>query len=173
MPPRPFRVRRATLVDAAEIAAIYNEGIDEGGATLNTEHASAKERRGRIKRGGYRHPFFVVTDRSSNRVVGWASISEYSPRACYAGIGEVSVYVRKGYRQRGLGRALLQTLIAESRPLGYWKLMGRMFVSNAASRRAFTALGFREVGVLEKHGKLGRDWIDVVEVERLIAENVV
>ncbi|MDG6990760.1 MAG: N-acetyltransferase [Nitrososphaerota archaeon] len=169
----PFTIRKATLQDAPAIAAIYNEGMEERVATFNTEHVTENERRNRIEKGGDRHPVFVAVANPSGEVAGWASISEYNPRPCYAGIGEISVYVKKERRGRGLGKSLLQTLIAEAEPRGYWKLMGRIFVFNQVSRNLCMELGFREIGVHEKHGKLDGRWIDVVEVERLIPQNII
>jgi phosphinothricin acetyltransferase len=170
---RSFSIRKALPDDALAIAAIYNDGIDERVATFNTDHVTSEERKNRIKKGGSKHPVLVAVSNPSSEAVGWASISEYSPRSCYAGIGEVSIYVKKEYRGRGVGKSLLQVLIAEAAVKGYWKLIGRIFAFNRASRHLFRAVGFREVGVLEKHGKLDGRWIDIVEVERLIPENIV
>jgi phosphinothricin acetyltransferase len=173
MPKSDFSIRRALLEDAQFIAAIYNEGIDERVATFNTEHVTAEERRNRIERGGEKHPVFVAVSIPTGEIAGWASISEYSLRSCYTGIGEVSVYVKMEQRGGGLGTALMKILVAEAIPRGYWKLVGRVFVFNHASRNLCRKLGFREIGVLEKHSKLDGKWIDVVEVERLLPENII
>jgi phosphinothricin acetyltransferase len=168
-----FEIRKAKAHDATAISAIYNQGIDERSATFNTEHVTAKEIREKIMNSGDKHPTFVATLADSNHiVVGWASISPYSTRACYAGIGEASIYVQKEHRKQGIGKALLQSLINAAVQQGYWKLMGRIFVSNQTSRTLCRELGFKEVGIHEKHGKLNGKWIDVVEVERLIPQNI-
>jgi len=167
-----FKIRRAKAEDATDVATIYNQGIDERLATFNTEHVTAEEISEKIAKGEDKHPVIVATLTDSNRVVGWASISPYSTRACYTGIGEVSIYVLKEYREQGIGKALLQSLIDMATQQGYWKLMGRIFVFNQASRTLCKKLGFREVGVHEKHGKLDGIWLDVVEVERLIPKNI-
>jgi len=167
-----FEIRRANAEDAPDVANIYNHGIDERLATFNTEYATAEEIRVKIAKGGDKHPVFVATLTDSKLVVGWASISPYSTRACYAGIGEVSIYVKKEHRGQGIGKALLQSLIDAATQQGYWKLMGRIFVFNQASRTLCKELGFREVGTHEKHGKLDGKWLDVVEVEKLIPKNI-
>lgn len=164
-------VRRAVPDDGQFVAEIYNQGLDERTATFNTEHVSGEECRTRIERGGDKHPVFVAVSETS-QTVGWGSISEYSPRSCYAGIGEISIYVRKDFRRQGIGSSLMQAMVDEAGRQGYWKLMGRIFVPNKTSRALCAKLGFREVGVHEKHGKLDGRWIDVVEVERLIPENI-
>lgn len=89
----------------------------------------------------------------------------YRSRACYAGIVEFSVYVRRG---KGAGRLALSRLIEECEAGGFWKLVSLVFVENAASRALLQRLGFREVGVYEKHGQLDGVWHDVVIVEYLL-----
>jgi len=161
-------VRLARASDAAAVAAIYNQGIEERAATFETEPRTAEEMARRIAEDE-RHPVLVAE--SDGRVLGWASIGSYRPRACYAGVGEFSVYVHRAARSRGVGRALVAGLISQAETRGYWKLVSRIFPSNAGSRALCRALGFREVGVYEKHGRLDGHWHDVVIVERLIPAN--
>jgi phosphinothricin acetyltransferase len=115
------------------------------------------------------HPIVVVE--SQGAVVAFASTSSYLPRDCYAGIAEFSVYVDRAARGRGAGRLAMDALIAAAREAGYWKLTSRVFVENIASRSLLAKVGFREVGVHEKHARLDGVWRDVVIVERLIPEN--
>jgi phosphinothricin acetyltransferase len=169
-----FEIRQAEVKDAADVGSIYNQGIDERTATFNTEHVTEKDMREKIKKGDDgKHPVYVATLKDSGEVVGWISVSEYSPRKCYSGIGEVSLYIKKGYRGQGIGKALFKFLIEAAKHQGYWKLMGRIFLTNQASRRLCKDLGFKEIGIHEKHGKLDGRWLDVVEVERLIPENII
>jgi phosphinothricin acetyltransferase len=63
----------------------------------------------------------------------------------------------------------MQMLIDEAKGAGFWKLVSRVFVENAASRALLRGLGFREVGVYERHAQLDGAWRDVVIVERLLA----
>jgi L-amino acid N-acyltransferase YncA len=101
-------------------------------------------------------------------VVAFAATSTYRPRACYAGIAEASVYVSRHFRRRGAGRIALEALMQAAKEAGFWKLLSRIFPENLASRGLVRQLGFREVGVYEKHGQLDGEWRDVVIVERLI-----
>ena len=96
-----FGIRRATVEDSEELAEIYNAGIDERVATFNTEHVTAEDRSKKIREGGDKHPVFVA-ELEGGRIAGWGSISSYSARACYAGIGEVSIYVRSDCRGQGM-----------------------------------------------------------------------
>ena len=166
----PVRVRRAQRRDAAAIAEIYNQGIIERVATFEDEPRTVEAMIRWVNEHGQRFPALVGV--VGDAVVGWASVSEYRPRPCYAGIGEFSVYVHRDWRGTGVGRVLLGALIDEAERQGYWKLLSRIFTFNTASRSLCKALGFREVGVYEKHGKLDGQWLDVVIVERLIPSNL-
>lgn len=174
--PRPdLEVRRAVPRDAGAIASIYNRAIQERVATFETGLRDEAAVRGWMEGDDGRHPVLVAVARGgggSQGILGWASIVSYSPRACYSGVGDFSVYVREGERGRGVGQKLLVSLLDEARKLGYWKLLSRIFPQNAASRRLVARCGFREVGVFEKHGKLDGRWLDTVIVERLIPENL-
>lgn len=163
-------VRRARPEDAAAIAEIYTQGILERIATFESEPRTPEMMLAWLAEHDERHPVLVVE--RDGRVLGWASISSYRPRACYAGVGEFSIYLHRDARGQGIGKVLLGALIDEARRLGYWKLLSRVFPFNTASRRLCAALGFREVGVYEKHAKLDGRWLDVVIVERLIPENL-
>jgi len=155
--------RPARPADADSIARIYNEGIEDRAATFETRLRSGDDVRAWFD--GV-HPIVVVED--SDRVVAFAATSSYRPRACYAGIAEASVYVSREHRRRSAGRMALQALIVAAQEAGFWKLLSRIFPENIASRGLVRQLGFREVGVYEKHGQLDGEWRDVVIVERLI-----
>ena len=169
-PVRPApTVRPARPADAEAAAGIHNQGIAERGATFETEPRTAAHLANRIREDPRRLPVLVAEE--AGGIVGWASIGRYRDRACYAGVGEFSVYVHRDARGRGVGRLLLARLIEEARDRGYWKLVSRVFPFNTASLALCRALGFREVGTYERHGRLDGRWLDVVIVERLIPEN--
>ncbi len=155
--------RLATPQDAPFLAAIYNEGIEDRVATFETRPRTGDDVRGWFDG---RHPIVVVEH--DGRIVAFASTSTYRPRDCYAGIAEVSVYVARDFRRRGAGRVALEALIDQATAQGFWKLVSRVFPENGASRALIRSLGFREVGVYEKHGMLDGAWRDVVIVERLL-----
>jgi len=155
--------RPATKADAARIAAIYNEGIEDRVATFETRLRAPADIE---KWFDGAHPIVVAEE--GGRVVGFASTSSYRPRDCYAQNAEFSVYVARSHRGRGVGKQALEALIEASRAAGIHKLISRIFPENMASRAACRAAGFREVGVYERHGKLDGVWRDCVIVERLV-----
>ena len=161
--------RAATIGDALAIADIYNQGIAERGATFETRPRTTHEIADKLRDVG-RYPTLVAEE--EGRVVGWAALSGYRPRDCYAGIAEFSIYLDRDARGHGVGQRLLDALVGAARDLGYWKLVSRVFPFNAASRAVCRRCGFREVGICEKHGRLDGVWTDVIIVERLIPENL-
>jgi phosphinothricin acetyltransferase len=162
-----MQIRPATLADSAAIADIYNQGIEDRTATFETRLRTAEDIAAWFD--GI-HPI-IVAERDG-QVIAFAATSTYRPRDCYRGIAEVSVYVSRNSRRRGVGRMVLQALFTACEKAGFWKLVSRVFLDNAASRHLIRLLGFREVGVYEKHGQLDGVWRDVVIVERLIHSNI-
>ena len=162
-------IRQATAADAPAIARIYNQGIEDRGATFETRPRTPADIVAWLEEAK-RLPLLVAEDEGI--VVGWAGLSAYRSRACYAGIGEFSIYLERTMRGRGVGRMLLSSLIDAARDRGYWKLVSRVFPFNTGSRSLCRSCGFRKVGVYEKHGRLDGKWLDVVIVERLIPENL-
>jgi len=146
--------------DWKRVASIYQEGIATGHATFETEPppretwdaAHLKEAR--------------LVARDDDAVLGWAALSGVSSRCVYAGVAEVSVYVAAAARGRGVGRALLEALIAESERRGIWSLQAGVFPENRASLELHLKCGFREVGRRERLGRLGGVWRDVILLER-------
>jgi L-amino acid N-acyltransferase YncA len=112
----------------------------------------------------------VVVVEHAGDVVAWASAPPYRPRAAYAGVREFSVYVARARRSAGYGRTALQALLEACAAAGHWKVVGRIFPENKASLALCRALGFREVGVYRRHGRLDGEWRDCVIVELLIGE---
>jgi L-amino acid N-acyltransferase YncA len=165
--PAAVAVRRASPADAEQIAAIYNEGIAGRASTFETELQTPADIAGWF--GPRRLPVLVAQARAGG-IVGWAQIAPYSSRPCYAGVGEASVYVTERSRGRGIGTALAAGLAREADRAGFYKLLGKLFPENAASRRLVARLGFREVGLHLRHGRLNGEWRDVLLVELLLGE---
>ncbi len=130
----PLLSRPATPGDAAAIARIYNEGLEDRVATFETRPRSDADVRAWFDG---RHPIVVVEDERG--IVAFASTSPYRPRDCYAGIAEFSVYVARHARGRGAGRVAMEALIAAAAKAGLWKLVSRVFPENEASRRLLMA----------------------------------
>jgi len=159
----------ATLADAAPIAEIYNQGIADRIATFETEPRSATDIAGWFT-GEH---LVMVAETGETGPVAFAASFPYSSRPCYRGIGEFSVYVRRNHRGHGAGRAVMAALIEAAAARGMHKLTSRVFPENAASRALLKGLGFEEIGIHRRHGRLDGGWRDCVIVERLLNEGAI
>src|SRR5689334_13575055 len=145
-----------TPADWPQVREIYLEGIATGNATFQTE-APPWEQWDKAHR-----PDCRLVARIDGHVVGWTALSPTSSRAVYAGVVEESVYIAASVRGKGIGKALLQAVIAESEKAGIWTIQTGIFPENTASITLHKACGFREVGIREKIGCMNGVWRDVV-----------
>lgn len=162
----PVTVRPATAADVPVITRVYNEGIADRLATLETEPRDEAERAAWLAGRGERHPVLVAE--RDGKVVGWGSLNLFNPRPAYRHVADFSVYVGREARGSGAGTALLQALVETATGLGYHKLVLAAFPFNDAGMALYTKLGFREVGVYREQGELDGRWVDVVLMERLL-----
>jgi len=161
-----YTVRPANLNDIPAITRIYNQGIEDRVATLETALRSEEERKGWLQNRSERHPVLVAVD-ENDAAWGWASLNVFNARACYSGVAEISVYIERGCRGQGLGKLLLTQLEAVAREQGFHKLVLATFPYNRLGQGLYRRMGFREVGVYEKQGKLDGNWVDVMIMEKL------
>ncbi len=146
--------------DWEAVRAIYAEGIATGHATFELAPPSWEEWH------AAHHLFGRLAARAGGALVGWAALSPVSQRACYAGVAEVSLYVTAAARGRGIGRALMEAVIAESERHGIWTLQGATFPENEASLQLQKRCGFRLIGRRQRIGQLHGVWRDTVLTER-------
>ena len=165
------KIRSATSADVAAITRIYNEGIRDRLATLETEERTPGERMAWLEARDERHPVLVAE--RAGAVAGWGSLNVFNPRPAYAHVADFSIYVGREARGAGVGRALLAVLIERARELGYHKLVLAAFPHNGAGMRLYARFGFREVGVYREQGLLDGRWVDVVIMEQLLDETSV
>lgn len=142
------------------VRTIYEEGIETGNATFeqkvpawedwNQEHLLACR----------------LVAKVEGAVVGWAALAPASGRCVYRGVAEVSIYVAEGARGRGVGKVLLQALVAESERAGIWTLQAGIFQENEVSLVLHERCGFRTVGIRERLGQVDGIWRDVILLER-------
>lgn len=155
-----FTIEPLQPADWPSVRAIYLEGLATGQATFQTEAPDWAE----WDSGHLLHARLVA--RTADDILGWAALSPSSKRACYAGVAEISIYIAAAARGRGLGKALLSKLIAESEKQGIWMLYASIFPENVASVQLHLRHGFRVVGRRERIAQLHGVWRDTVLLER-------
>jgi L-amino acid N-acyltransferase YncA len=165
-PATPHTIRPATPADADAMARIYNQGIAERVATFETHTKTPAELAELIEGGA-----LVLVAQRAGAVMAFIKIGPYDDAShYYSGIGEATMYVDPTARRSGVGRALMEAVANAAAERGYYKLIGKIFTSNAPSIAMVKACGWREVGVHRHHGRLDGKWKDVLVVERLLGE---
>jgi phosphinothricin acetyltransferase len=147
--------------DWPAVASIFAEGIATGCATFETVVPSWRD----WNAAHLPAPRLVARD-ANGHVVAWAALVPASRRACYAGVAELSVYVAARARGKGVGRALLDALVAASEAAGFWTLQAVVFPENGASIALHARCGFRLVGRRERIARNGSHWQDTLLFER-------
>jgi phosphinothricin acetyltransferase len=146
--------------DWEDVRSIYLDGVATGHATFETGAPS-------FEVWDTAHlPCARLAARRGDQMIGWAALSPVSQRCVYGGVAEVSVYVSSTSRGLGVGRSLLEGLIAESERNGIWTLQAGIFPENLGSLALHRSCGFREVGRRERIGKLKGIWRDTILLER-------
>ena len=172
-----FRIRLATEADAAAICRIYNQGIEDRVATLETELRTPEERRRWIAARGPRHPVIVAevappetggAALAAPALVGWGSLNQYNPRECYRHVADFSIYVERSHRGKGVGAVMLARLVELAREHGYHKMVLSAFPTNTGGMALYQKMGFRTVGVYKEQGLLDGRWVDTIVMEKLL-----
>jgi phosphinothricin acetyltransferase len=155
------RIEAMASDDWPAVRTIYLEGILSGQATFEEDAPPWKEWDAthlQIAR--------LVARSDDGNVIGWAALRPVSPRSCYRGVAEVSVYVAGKSQGQGLGRALLREMIRVSEQNGIWTLQGSVFPENHVSLKMCEVCGFRQIGRRKHIAKMDGLWRDTVMVER-------
>lgn len=159
-------IRSAVTTDAEAICAIHNQGIADRIATLDSTLRTPADSLAWLTERGPRHP--VIVAEAEGRMVGWASLNRFNPRAAYDGVADFSVYVERGNRGKGIGRQLLTRLIALARDAGYHKMVLTAIAYNDAGIALYTWAGFTRVGVYHEQGQFDGKWIDTLIMEKIL-----
>ncbi|MDT3428421.1 phosphinothricin acetyltransferase [Paenibacillus forsythiae] len=159
-------VREAASADIANILRIYNQGIEDRIATLETEtkdtaymEAWFREHQGR---------YTVLVAERDSAVIGWAALNLYSHRCAYKGVADLSIYIERESRGQGVGSSLLQTLEHTAKASSFYKIVLFTFPFNQMGQRLYRKMGYREVGVFEKQGVMDNKPIDVMIMEKIL-----
>lgn len=153
-------IRPMVAGDWQDVRRIYGEGIESGNATFETEVPS---RRTLESKWLPDHRWIAEVD---GQIAGWAAAAPISPRECYAGVAETSIYVSQAHQGRGVGKTLLHHQVEAADGDGLWTLQAVIFPENRASIALHHRAGFRTVGVRERIAKHHEIWRDTVLLER-------
>jgi len=160
-------VRDATAADAAACAVLYAPYVIDTVVTFETEPPTAEQMAERIAAAQRRHAWLVLEH--DGAVVGYAYGGPYKERAAYRWSCEVSVYLERGRRRTGGGRALYEALFARLAERDFRTAVAGMTLPNPASEGLHRALGFEPVGVYRRIGWKHGAWHDVAWMQRTLA----
>jgi L-amino acid N-acyltransferase len=159
-------IRPAVADDSAAIAAIWNREVLETAATTDTEPRSLAAQQAWLAAHGPAYPVIVAVE--GDEVVAFGALSPYRAKPSYARTVEDSVYVKDGWRGKGLGGLILDELIDRARCCGHHSMIARIVTDNEASLRLHERHGFARVGHERQVAfKLGR-WLDVLTLQRML-----
>lgn len=161
-----MKVRQATSSDIKIIMNIYNQGIEDRVATLETEPKNLvymeewfKQHEGRYK---------VIVAEEEGVVKGWASLNPYNNRCAYSGVADLSVYIAREYRGNGIGGLLLTAIDDVARRNNFHKIVLFTFPFNQLGQKLYHKLGYREVGTFKNQGTLEGRFVDVMAMEKIL-----
>ena len=159
-------IREAREEDMESILKIYNEGIVDRIATLELETKDITYIRQWLFERSERYEVIVAEVEES--IAGWASLNPYSHRCAYNGVADLSVYIQRKQRGKGIGKALLKDLEDRAKKSDFHKLVLFTFPFNQAGQGLYKGIGFREVGVFQEQGKLDNKYVDVMAMEKIL-----
>jgi L-amino acid N-acyltransferase YncA len=160
-------IRPANGADLDVIRAIYNEGIADRVATLETDPRTVDDIADWWNQHDSRYTVLVCIE--NGEVMGWASLNRFSHRCAHAAIADLSVYVARSHRGHGIGLSLLTALEPLAHDAGFHKIVLHALNSNEYGKRLYLKCGFVEVGVFKEHGLLDGQYVDVVAMEKVLS----
>jgi L-amino acid N-acyltransferase YncA len=162
-----IRLRDATPADVPSICMIHNQGIEDRVATLDVDPHTLDEQMAWFQRRGPRHP--VVVAEAAGDIIGWASLNQFSARPAYRFVADLSVYIERQWRGKGVGTRLLREIEARAHTLEYHKIVLAAFPFNQAGMRLYERFGFRRVGIYHEQGLIDGRWVDTIVMEKVLA----
>ncbi|MFB6469061.1 arsinothricin resistance N-acetyltransferase ArsN1 family A [Cytobacillus sp. Hz8] len=164
-----INIRNATKNDLKQILDIYNEGIEDKIATLeeNLKDLNYMQNWFEIN---HNQRYAVIVAEDDHEVVGWASLNRYSNRCAYDGVAELSIYIKRSFRGRGIGSFLLREIEHIAMKNQFNKMILFTFPFNELGQGLYRKRGYREVGIFKNQGKLDDHFVDVMIMEKLFAK---
>lgn len=163
-----INVRLAKENDIESIQRIYNQGIEDRIATLETQPKDIKYMNEWY--GNHQGRFKVIVAEKDEVVVGWASLNQYNGRCAYNGVADLSIYISRDYRGKGIGSFLLESLEQLAKENEFHKIVLFTFSFNGLGQGLYRKNGYREVGVFKNQGILDGEFVDVMAMEKILSQ---
>ncbi|MDR6224188.1 arsinothricin resistance N-acetyltransferase ArsN1 family A [Desmospora profundinema] len=162
-----WTIRKPQEEDWPQIQTIYNQGIEDRVATLEEQPKNLEEVKGWLHQRASRYVVLVALH--GEKIRGWASLNPYSHRCAYDGVADLSVYVERTWRGKGVGSRLLRQLEIEAQIHGFHKIVLYTFPFNGLGQGLYRKHGFREVGTFRNQGRIDGRFVDVMAMEKCLS----
>ncbi|MHA2853519.1 arsinothricin resistance N-acetyltransferase ArsN1 family A [Paenibacillus lautus] len=159
-------IRLAVTGDVDRILHIYNQGIEDRIATLEADPKDITYMTNWFQQ--HQDRYAVIVAENDNKVIGWASLNPYSQRCAYDGVADLSIYIDRAFRGKGIGSMLLQHLESIAKEHGFYKIVLFTFPFNQNGQGLYHKHGYRDVGVFKNQGILDGKFVDVKIMEKLL-----
>ena len=163
-------IRQAAADDLSAITEIYNEAILKTVATFDTRPKTPEELEEWFSAHDHEHPLLVAELES--RVLGWASLTEWSDRCAYSNTAELSFYVKEEHQGKGVGRSLLKAIVQGAEEAGIHTIIARITEGNRASIRLHEDEGFQHIGIMREVGRKFGRLLDVHLLQKIFRERI-
>ena len=160
-----LNIRQATPDDLDAITEIYNDAILNTVATFDTRPKSPEEQEAWFAGHGPKYPLLVAED--DGLIIGWASLGMWSDRCAYSDTAEGSLYVSQEYRGKGIGRKLIEAIMAAGQKGGLHTVIFRITEGNEASLHLAESVGFEQIGVMKEVGRKFDRLLDVYLMQKI------
>ncbi len=166
-----YSVRHATEKDVPFITEIFNQGIEDGVATLETRVQKDEDIHNWLTNRDPRYVVIVVLN-NINEICGYASLNKFNFKSAYTGVADISIYIKRSSRGQGVGKILLDGLYEAAKKEGFYKLVLNVISKNKAAIKFYEKMGYSYVGVYKNQGMLHGEWVDMMIMEKFLAEGL-
>ncbi len=164
-----MKIRTLGEADASAVNAVLNPIIAQGGLTVMTAPISEADQIAYMQTLAARGVYLGAFEESAGKLLGVQSVEPAAAEEpAFAHVGDISTFVALDARRGGVGRRLFDATLEAAGACGYAKLIAVIRRDNPAALRYYAGIGFRTVGVLERHARVGDALIDEVLAERFI-----
>ena len=162
-------IREATSDDAQAIRTIYNHEVENETSTMDLVPRTLEVQQEWIAARSGAFCAVVAVD-SAGTVLGFGALSEYKDRTGYRTTVENSVYVRRDVARRGIGRQILNHLLAVATVSGFHSVIARIESTSTASRDLHSACGYKLVGVEQQVARKFGKWLDIAVMQCILQD---
>ncbi|UQZ48550.1 arsinothricin resistance N-acetyltransferase ArsN1 [Bacillus sp. PK3-037] len=161
-------IRTAKDSDVNRILDIYNQGIADRIATLEVEEKDIDYMTNWFS--NREEKYKVLVAEIDHCIVGWVSLNPYSHRCAYQGVADLSIYIDRNHRGKGIGKELLSNIEKEAIKSKIHKIVLFTFPFNQLGQGLYASMGYREVGIFNEQGKIDGHYVDVMAMEKILTK---